>query len=387
LKGNYTGGKVAYGYKLENQKLVIDEDEAQVVRDVFTFYAGGMKLVDIVKNLNDRNIKYRNSPFTTHCLYSMLRKETYTGIYTVDGKTYDNIYPQIITKELFDTVHKRTSANKYGKHTDVTYLLKGLLFCGYCGDKLASYTGTSRSGKLSRYYRCVTANKGKELCECKLMRKERIEELVVETLKNLITNNEDVELIAKAVVKVHNEKIKVNTNLDNFERELAATKKSIANIMTAIEAGIFTETTRERLQELEILKRDLENKIFDEKSKTVVEYTEQQVIDYIKSGKTKNDEQLINLLVGRVSLYNDRVVITIKGSATDTTPNDDDRKSYIKYYGEGKSQINNSESPERKVHSDQGFSIDSNYVFKNNQKQINRGPKTKYKSYSVSIGI
>jgi hypothetical protein len=219
------------------------------------------------------------------------------------------------------------------------------------------------------------------------MRKERIEELVVETLKNLITNNEDVELIAKAVVKVHNEKIKVNTNLDNFERELAATKKSIANIMTAIEAGIFTETTRERLQELEILKRDLENKIFDEKSKTVVEYTEQQVIDYIKSGKTKNDEQLINLLVGRVSLYNERVVITIKGSATDTTPNDDDRKSYIKYYGEGKTQINNNKSPERKENSDQGFSITSNYVFKNNQKQINRGPKTKYKSYSVSIGI
>jgi hypothetical protein len=252
---------------------------------------------------------------------------------------------------------------------------------------MASYTGTSRSGKLSRYYRCVTANKGKELCECKLIRKERIEELVVETLKKLINNDEDVELIAKAVVKVHNEKIKVNTNLDNFERELVTTKKSIANIMTAIEAGIFTETTRERLQELESLKRDLENKIFDEKSKTVVEYTEQQVIDYIKSGKTKNDEQLINLLVGRVSLYNDRVVTTIKGSATDTTPNDDDRKSYIKYYGEGKTQINNSESPERKECSNQGFSITSNYVFKNNQKQINRGPKTKYKSYSVSIGI
>jgi hypothetical protein len=235
------------------------------------------------------------------------------------------------------------------------------------------------------------------------MRKERIEELVVETLKKLINNDEDIELIAKAVVKVHNEKIKVNTNLDNFERELTATKKTIANIMKAIEAGIFTETTRERLQELECLKRDLENKIFDEKSKTVVEYTEQQVIDYIKSGKTKNDEQLINLLVGRISLYNDRVVINIKGSATDTTPNDD-RKSYIKYYGDGTSQNsntnisnkynaksvaknNNSESPERKVYSDQGFSIDSNYIFKNNQKQINRGPKTKYKSYSVSIGI
>jgi hypothetical protein len=158
-------------------------------------------------------------------------------------------------------------------------------------------------------------------------------------------------------------------------------------MMTAIEAGIFTETTRERLQELESLKRDLENKIFDEKSKTIVEYTEQQVIDYIKSGKTKNDEQLINLLVGRVSLYNERVVITVKGSATDTTPNDDNRKSYIKYYGDSKTQINNSESPERKENSDQGFSIDSNYIFKNNQKQINRGPKTKYKSYSVSIGI
>ena len=62
----------------------------------------------------------------------MLENEKYIGLHTNRGVTYDNIFPAIVSREVFDTVQKRILANKYGKHVpDIDYLLKGRVFCGY----------------------------------------------------------------------------------------------------------------------------------------------------------------------------------------------------------------------------------------------------------------
>ena len=58
-KGNYTGGFVLFGYRVENKKLVIHEDEAQIVRQIFSDYASNKKVTNILKELQDNGILHR----------------------------------------------------------------------------------------------------------------------------------------------------------------------------------------------------------------------------------------------------------------------------------------------------------------------------------------
>lgn len=135
IKGNFIGGPVNYGYSVKHatdsngnssgSKLVVNENEAQILRQIFSDYANGRRLLDIIRELNDKGIKNRGKPFKENAVYVMLQQEKYTGAYRIHGETYDNIYPPIIPAEIFQVVKKRIDANKYGKHvTGVDYLLK-----------------------------------------------------------------------------------------------------------------------------------------------------------------------------------------------------------------------------------------------------------------------
>ena len=53
-KGNYTGGRVLYGYKVVNKKVIVNEDEAEVVRYIYSQYAAGVYVKDIVAALTEK---------------------------------------------------------------------------------------------------------------------------------------------------------------------------------------------------------------------------------------------------------------------------------------------------------------------------------------------
>lgn len=57
LKGNFCGGKINYGYSLNGQKILINEEEAPIVQEIFTEYANGKSVCKIVKELNARGTK------------------------------------------------------------------------------------------------------------------------------------------------------------------------------------------------------------------------------------------------------------------------------------------------------------------------------------------
>lgn len=132
LKGNFTGGTIIYGYKVENHKVLIDEEKAEVVRYIFKQYAMGVYVKDIVLELTAKGIFNKGKPFAMNTIYSILKNEKYSGIYKHNGEIFDNIYPAIVPKEVYKKVRQKTEANKYGKRsTDVVYLLRNKLVCGY----------------------------------------------------------------------------------------------------------------------------------------------------------------------------------------------------------------------------------------------------------------
>ena len=130
LKGNFTGGRVPYGYRAVDKKIVIEEDEAEIVRRIFREYAGGKFVKDIVADLTREGIYFKGKPFLSGSVYNMLQNEKYAGIFRYKEEVFTNIYPRIVPEEVYRIVRGLAAENKNGTHLpEVCYLLKDNVIC------------------------------------------------------------------------------------------------------------------------------------------------------------------------------------------------------------------------------------------------------------------
>ena len=324
IKGNFPGGIINFGYRVKNHKVVIQEEEAAIIQELFTRYANGERLFDLVRDLNGRGVLNKGKPFSKHALYYLLENEKYTGIYTHDGITYDNIYPAIVSKNIFEIVKQRILSNKYGKHViDVKYLLKGRAFCGYCGKPLHSATGTSSNGTIWRYYKCHSIKRDTG-CQNRSIKKDALENAIIDVLTQAITSKKNFPLLMDGIINIHKRKIANDTEVRILEKELQKTTKALGNLLTAIEAGIFTDTTKARLQELEVQKKDLEEKLIIEKNKVKISMSRSEIESYLRNAIKQKSDVLIDMLVEKVVVFNEKAQIHIKYSGN--TPPDDTHK-------------------------------------------------------------
>lgn len=103
-----------YGYdKDENGDLVINEEQAEVVKQIFDLYLSGKSILAIVKELKERCIKSPTGKenWPKRSIEEMLSNEKYIGVSVVnvggeEGQIYklNNSHPAIISKEMFDPV-------------------------------------------------------------------------------------------------------------------------------------------------------------------------------------------------------------------------------------------------------------------------------------------
>ena len=327
MKGNYMGGPINYGYKIVHEtlgeqtvaKVAVNEDEAPVLLHIFEAYAAGNRIPDIVRELDDKGIKNRGNPFTVNSIYFMLQQEKYTGVYTIHGETFTHIYPAIIPKELYQIVRKRVDANKTGKHViGIDYILMGKCFCGYCGRQLRSAAGTTTDGTILRYYRCPYSKKDQN-CHNKSVRKESLEEIVTNALAEELTKSDNLKILTNKVFELYCEN-QNDSNLRRYEKELAATDKAITNILKAIEEGIFTPSTKQRLTELEEKKTHIEQAIIVENAKEKNLLTRADIERYICDAIKLSAKQMVELLVERIDVFADKICIKLKYSDTPVEP-------------------------------------------------------------------
>ena len=243
IKGNAICNRVPYGWDKVNKKYVINEQEAEIVKEIFRTYLSGRTMEQIASDLRARGIINKDRPFKENVIYTMLHNEKYTGIYRIHDQVYDNIFPPIIAQEIFEQTQKRLALTATGKHVpDVTYLLRGKIVCGHCGKRYVAWTGTDRYKHTRRYYRC---DNGKAH-SCKSIRKEILENVVAQALKETVGTKERIERLADDVLKRRKQAAEQNTELKLMEKEQSQMVKSIAGIMRAIEMGVVTETTKAR---------------------------------------------------------------------------------------------------------------------------------------------
>lgn len=309
LKGNFTGGFLLYGYKVVNKKIVIDEDKAAVIRRIYAEYASGVYVKDIIAGLTKDGIMNRGEPFARNTVYNILKNEKYGGIYRHGDEVFDNIYPRIVPENIFRIVRDSIEKNHYGKHdSEISFLLKNKVICGYCGKPVASETGTSKNKSVKRYYKC-SGRKGGSDCTKATIRKDILENLVVDTTLKVLDNPDTINTVAERILAAREQMLKDNSVMNILEQERKELTKAIDNILSAIEKGIVTSSTKQRMEELDAKLDIVKCKIAVEESKAQALLTKQDIVKFLRKTLRKEPKQMIKLLVRKIILYDDKVEI------------------------------------------------------------------------------
>ena len=165
--------------------------------------------------------------------------------------------------------------------------------------------------------------KKKKLCDKKAVKQDWIEDLVVNYTMKAIMNDEVMERLIDTLMELQK---KESTDLPLLKKQLAETEKGINNMLNAIQAGIFTPSTKQRLDELEETKSKLHISILQEEMHKPL-LTREQIAFFIyrfrKFDVTKREQRqrLIDSFVNAVYLYEEKVILTFNykdGSKTIT---------------------------------------------------------------------
>ena len=199
-------------------------------------------------------------------------------------------------------------------------------------------SGTGKYGDVYNYYKCAAKKNHTLECNKKNEKKEYIENLVVENIYyKILMDDEIIERIADKAMEAQ-ASTKSDGILDVLNAELSEAQKALNNLMTAIESGVVTKTTKKRLDELEATIDNLEFEI--QKEKAVIIF----LLDKLRDGDLSDIDyrkRLINTFVYKIFLYDDKLLIIYNYTNRDTNVQEEQILALI----EGKSSDINASAP------------------------------------------
>lgn len=175
-------------------------------------------------------------------------------------------------------------------------------------------SGTSRSRAKYYYYSCLERKKNRN-CTKKSVKKDWIEQLITDVTINQVLTDENIEYVSQKAYELYEKERNDKTEIIALNNSLREVQKVIDNLMNAIEQGIITATTKERLMEAEERKNALLSAIAKEEIKKPP-ITKEHIEFFLYDMKNKiynstdTAEIIIRTFVNAVYLYDDKLVIT-----------------------------------------------------------------------------
>ena len=307
-------GRQPLGYKRgEGGKVVVDEPAAAIVREIYTRIASGEMFMDIARDLNRRGIKTQSGSEWNKSSFNVLcRNERYRGIYIYGDTRIEGGIPPIVDDVLWYKVQEvlkvKKSKNRHHCPSDEDYLLTGKLRCGKCGGYMIGMSGRSKTGDVHHYYACQNRRVG-HTCDKKNIRRDVVEPAVAQAIKQYCLTDDAIEWITDQTIAYWEDEDR-KLQIDSIENDLSAVQSSISNVMKAIEMGVITETTRDRLIELERQQTDLKSKLALAKEE-IVHVDRKDLISSLLAFRHGNvhdrayQEKLFNAFLIAVYVYDD----------------------------------------------------------------------------------
>lgn len=282
LSGKHTGGIPALGYRVEDERLVVDEAEAAIVRQIFERYAAGETYGQILAALNDQGLKTkRGAAFGRNSLHDLLKNPKYVGRAVFGGKPTakngsrnshaergENCIimpcPAIVDQATFEAVQKRMDGNKHmGRSAQkVEQPLKGKIFCGDCGSAMTlSISVASKNKARYYYYKCAAKKRGLE-CPSLQIRKDELEDLVADSIRaQLGTPEAKTRLLS--ILRQQRDQLQsgAEPQLQQLRKQLKTINAQLDNSTNAILAGLTSQALIDKINRLEEDKASIEAQI------------------------------------------------------------------------------------------------------------------------------
>jgi len=206
-RGQYTGGRPPLGYRLVEKRLVIDPDEAELVREVFALFLSLRRVAHVTAELNRRGRvtkvhRARNGretggdPFDREVVRRILTNAAYIGRVEYGGELHDGQHDEIVDERTWAAAQDLLA----GQHRDrrptryQVAVLRGLLHCARCGEPMRPEF-TRKGTRRHPYYVCSTLKKrGADACPGSRVAAHALEELVVEQVRVI---GRDPKLVAE----------------------------------------------------------------------------------------------------------------------------------------------------------------------------------------------
>ncbi len=252
-RGQWCGGYRPHGYELDRDTsyLTVIEDEAVVVRRIFTTYVherGGAKALARKLTADGHRTK-SGKPWSSDAVLTVLRNRVYLGEIWYRDKWHkaEQHHPAIIDQDLFDAAQQlliaRGDEHNHRAAPRSDYLLAGLLFCQHCGKR---YLGTAANGNRYRYryYTCFSRHRyGPETCAAERLPADQLEDGVLRSLLHTLTRNDLIDTgVAAAHAELDQQRRELSEELAAVESQLAKTEEAIERYLTAFENGTMPES-------------------------------------------------------------------------------------------------------------------------------------------------
>ncbi len=330
--GQHTGGKPALGYKVVDGHLEVCEEEAAIVRRIFSEYAAGITYREIINGLNRDGLKTkRGNAFGSNSLHDLLHNEKYIGTlvygqspYREDGtrnthsKDGENVIkiedaiPAIIDKKTFERVQEKMTANKkqQGGRPPMKrdYPLKGKVFCAEC--KSAMTVSTSKGNY--DYYKC-SGKKRKHDCDSRPISVDYLERTVVQTVRKSLTEKGNVEKLIQILRDQRSEvQFSAAKKLQQLIDERNNVSKKLDNAVDAVLAGLSSPSIKDRITELETEKAGIEAKMkYLKASVDATAFSENTIRQMVKFMEEIDDRNInaIFSIVCRVEVGKDYIAV------------------------------------------------------------------------------
>lgn len=329
LKCQSTGSGRPLGYRVDEQKrFQIDPESAQTVQTIFEQYIKGESNAAICELLNSRGLRTaQGKPFNKNSINRIIKNRKYIGEYRYHDIVVEGGMPAIISKDTFNLAQaemERRRTCKAPKSPKAEYLLASRLFCGHCKGPMQGVSGTGKSGNKWYYYYCGNTRGKNKTCDKKQVSRDRLERAVVDFTVRYILQEDVLEELARKVHAAQERQNDTASEIAFYEKKLADNKKSIANVLRAIESGAATQTLPARLQELENEQAVILGELSFLKGKRLA-FTEDQILFALMKhlepypGESEQDyrRRIISDFVSEVYLYDDRLLIYFNISSED----------------------------------------------------------------------
>lgn len=299
--GNYD----PLGYDYIDGELVINEYEAEIVKELFDLYLNGNSMNSTAMKLRE---KYPDRIQSFTIVKDALQKVLYIGKVQFNGEVYEGRHERIISDETFEAAQRKRKARAQGSGwtNKRKGLLVGKIYCAHCG---ARYYRNVTGSKKYRYvkYVCRSTDRRKANknmikdrdCKNKRWTESELDELVINYLKNL-----DYEEI---------EKNKETIQVVDYDKLIKQTDEEIERIVKLYTASKIDITLLNKLTDDANTKRDVliekqveQNERLKEDSKSLV----YSMNDFDWENADKNElMHIVDTLIDRIEIDNEDITI------------------------------------------------------------------------------